>query len=358
MFGGYDDDDPFAQSMGGFSMGGFMNPNRGFSEMYRCYSIAMMQSGSERDNVSYGGKIILPQSALEKLSRLNISYPMLFKLINSERNVHTHAGVLEFIAEEGRAYLPHWMMNALQVEQGEIIEIKNTSLPLGTFVRIQPQSVDFLDISDPKAVLENAFRNFATLTQGDIIQIIYNNKVYEIKVLEIKPSYDNQGGISIMETDLEVDFAPPVGYVEPSQVPKSIPMGSKMIIDEPRSTKSANAPFQGSGQTLKTRAKDLMKGSPNSSTTSLSDAVAESAAITHEDDAVPAPLHLPFGQLYFGYPVIPLRSAEEKESAAAKTFAGSGQTLRAAKKAQSRQGSGTSSPAPQGEDKGKGRSVR
>lgn len=42
--------------MGGFSMGGFMNPNRGFSEMYRCYSIAMMQSGSERDNVSYGGK--------------------------------------------------------------------------------------------------------------------------------------------------------------------------------------------------------------------------------------------------------------------------------------------------------------
>jgi ubiquitin fusion degradation protein 1 len=34
---------------------------------------------------------------------------MLFKLINTDRNVHTHAGVLEFIAEEGRAYLPHWV---------------------------------------------------------------------------------------------------------------------------------------------------------------------------------------------------------------------------------------------------------
>jgi ubiquitin fusion degradation protein 1 len=34
---------------------------------------------------------------------------MLFKLINAERGVHTHAGVLEFIAEEGRAYLPHWV---------------------------------------------------------------------------------------------------------------------------------------------------------------------------------------------------------------------------------------------------------
>ncbi|KAM3579332.1 ubiquitin fusion degradation protein [Umbelopsis sp. WA50703] len=352
-FGGYDDEDPFAQTMGGFGLGGFMNPNRGFSEMYRCYSIAMMQSGSDRDNVSYGGKIILPQSALEKLSRLNISYPMLFKLINAERGVHTHAGVLEFIAEEGRAYLPHWMMQALQVEQGEIIEIKNTSLPLGTFVRIQPQSVDFLDISDPKAVLENAFRNFATLTQGDIIQIIYNNKIYEIKVLEIKPIYDDHGGISIMETDLEVDFAPPVGYVEPSAAPQSIPMGSKMIIDEPQ-TKPANAPFQGSGQTLKSRAKDLLKDSPNSSTTSLSDAVAESAAIQHEDSAIPAPLNLPFGQLYFGYPIVPLKSAEEKENEVKQNFSGAGQTLRAARKAQSRQGSGTSSPAPQSDGKGKG----
>ncbi|KAG2183040.1 hypothetical protein INT44_006021, partial [Umbelopsis vinacea] len=353
-FGGYEDDDPFQQAIGGFSMGGFMNPNRGFSEMYRCYSIAMMQSGSDRDNVSYGGKIILPQSALEKLSRLNISYPMLFKLINGERNAHTHAGVLEFIAEEGRVYLPHWMMNALQVEQGDIIEIKNTSLPLGTFVRIQPQSVDFLDISDPKAVLENSFRNFATLTQGDIIQITYNSKVYEIKVLEIKPNYDDHGGISIMETDLEVDFAPPVGYVEPSQMPQSTPMGSKMIIDDPKSTKPANAPFQGSGQTLKSRTREYVMYSVRISTTSLSDAVAESAAITHEDDAVPAPLNLPFGQLYFGYPVIPLKSAEEKENGPAKSFGGSGQTLRAARKGQSRQSSGTASPAsqPDGEDKG------
>jgi Ubiquitin fusion degradation protein UFD1 len=43
------------------------------------------------------------------LARLNISYPMLFKLINGDRNAHTHAGVLEFIAEEGRVYLPHWV---------------------------------------------------------------------------------------------------------------------------------------------------------------------------------------------------------------------------------------------------------
>jgi ubiquitin fusion degradation protein 1 len=61
-----------------------------------------------------------------------------------------------------------------------------------------------VDIKCNHSRLENSFRNFATLTQGDIIQITYNSKVYEIKVLEIRPNYDDHGGISIMETDLEV----------------------------------------------------------------------------------------------------------------------------------------------------------
>lgn len=70
--------------------------------------------------------------------------------------------------------------------------------------------------------LENALRNFSTLTLGDTIQINYNDKVYEIMVLNVKPHFEEHAGISIVETDLEVDFAPPVGYVEPSR-PVSTP---------------------------------------------------------------------------------------------------------------------------------------
>lgn len=33
---------------------------------------------------------------------------MLFRLINASKNKSSHAGVLEFVAEEGRAYLPQW----------------------------------------------------------------------------------------------------------------------------------------------------------------------------------------------------------------------------------------------------------
>ncbi len=79
-----------------------------FDEYYRCYPIVMLP-GPERETANHGGKVFLPTSALDKLTRLHISYPMLFELINGARERVTHAGVLEFIAEEGKIYLPLWV---------------------------------------------------------------------------------------------------------------------------------------------------------------------------------------------------------------------------------------------------------
>lgn len=53
--------------------------------------------------------VIMPPSALEQLTRLNIIYPMLFKLTNKKTNRITHCGVLEFVADEGKVYLPYWV---------------------------------------------------------------------------------------------------------------------------------------------------------------------------------------------------------------------------------------------------------
>lgn len=55
--------------------------------------------------------VIMPPSALEQLSRLNIEYPMLFKLTNPTTEKITHCGVLEFIADEDKIYLPYWVRN-------------------------------------------------------------------------------------------------------------------------------------------------------------------------------------------------------------------------------------------------------
>ncbi|KAI9141572.1 ubiquitin fusion degradation protein UFD1-domain-containing protein [Paraphysoderma sedebokerense] len=149
---------------------------------------------------------------------------MLFELSNPASAKATHGGVLEFIAEEGRAYLPRWMMQSLFLNEGDLITVKNVNLPLGKFVKIQPQSVDFLDIYDPRAVLEQSFRSYATLTKDDVISISYNNKQFDLLVMEVKPA----NAVSIVETDLEVDFAPPVGYKEPERQP-SRAIGSSAV---------------------------------------------------------------------------------------------------------------------------------
>ncbi|KAF9281985.1 ubiquitin fusion degradation protein [Mortierella alpina] len=350
MFNGYDDYPSYG--MGGYGMA---SRGGGFNEQYRCYSVAMMQ-GNERQNVNHGGKIIMPQSALAKLASLHIQYPMLFELSRGSQS--THAGVLEFIAEEGRVYLPHWMMKTLVLAEGDLVTVKSVGLPLGSFVKIQPQSVDFLDISDPKAVLENALRNFSTLTKGDNIEILYNEKIYGILVMEIKPPGN---GISIVETDLEVDFAPPVGYQEPTPVPRSRPiMESKLRkeveerIATPDSAKKV--PFEGQGQRLNGAA-GVNKGKSSTKTTSSSSNTTSTSAKEKQVDVLdksgseaPAALNLPFGSLYFGYKYTPPKSAEDHQKAAEAAkqepvFEGAGQTLRPPRKSTAR-GSGANSPSP------------
>ena len=133
---------PFVRIMfrgGPFGMGEGVPPFFGgagiggnFRQQYRCYSVAMSPATNPQ-GLEEGGKsechaafrclrvdpplritwntpraVIMPPSALSELTRLNIQYPMLFKLTSS-RSKATHCGVLEFVAEEGKIYIPHWV---------------------------------------------------------------------------------------------------------------------------------------------------------------------------------------------------------------------------------------------------------
>ncbi|CAI9263609.1 unnamed protein product [Lactuca saligna] len=49
--------------------------------------------------------------------------------------------------------------------------VKNVTLPKGAYVKLQPHINDFLDISNPKAILETTLRNFSCLTTGDSIMM-------------------------------------------------------------------------------------------------------------------------------------------------------------------------------------------
>lgn len=176
-----------------------------------------------------GDKILLPPSAFDTLARLQVDYPMLFKL--TAGNHVTHCGVLEFTAEEGCVYIPFWMMQNLHIEEGALLTVTNVSLPKATFVKLQPQSVEFLEISNPRAVLEHALRNFSCVTKGDIIQLPFNNRNLHFELKDVQPS----PAACIIETDCNVDFDAPVGYQEPSPSPSvasSQPQSMKEELEE------------------------------------------------------------------------------------------------------------------------------
>ena len=114
-----------------------------FKQQYRAFSVSMMP-GQERHDVEKGGKskkrrqkcnvpilcsshhatfgsgsteyaaiddlidLLIDADAFD-VARLNIVYPMLFRLTNEPVGRTTHCGVLEFVAEEGRLYLPNWV---------------------------------------------------------------------------------------------------------------------------------------------------------------------------------------------------------------------------------------------------------
>ena len=97
----------------------------------------------------------MPQSALANLTNLDLESPWMFQLRNpANPAASTHGGVLEFIAEEGVVHLPYWMMRTLRLNEGDPIRITGTELPKGKLVKLQAQSVHFLEISDPKTVYE------------------------------------------------------------------------------------------------------------------------------------------------------------------------------------------------------------
>jgi len=104
-------------------------------------------------------------------------------------------------------------MSNLTLTEGKLIRIRNVSLPKATFVKFQPQHVDFLDISNPRAVLEYKLRSFSCVTVGDHLAFNYNDRKYYLEVKEVKP----QDAACIIEADVNVDFEAPVGYKEPER---------------------------------------------------------------------------------------------------------------------------------------------
>lgn len=258
--------------------------------------------------------------------------------------------------QHGADLLIFQMMQTLSLDPGDLVQILSTDLPPGQFIKLQAQSTSFLDISDPKAVLENAFRNFSCLTKGDVFTFAYNDQIYEMAVLETKPETGKNGGIVTLETDLEVDFAQPVGYEEPKRVsgtstPRSgvgsLPAGGMVHSTgtmaqainytsiAPHSTtaaagaKAVSSNFLYGGHKLKGSKAPTPKASTPVAGASTNP---PQPIVPRPRTNGPQPLRLPPNKLFFGYEIKPVKKTgeenKENEGDAKPHFQGQGQSLR------------------------------
>ena len=165
---------------GGFGGGGAA---ASVSATFRCYSVSVLG----RAEVEEGDKVVLPASFFERLTLAEVQFPMQFRAVNTSLGTSTHCGVLEFTAEEGRVYMPHWVMENLALAEGQFVQLTSAKLSVCTYVKFRPHKTEFIQLSNPKAVLERHLPKFSCLTQGDTIVVPYQGKKYHIDVLEIKP---------------------------------------------------------------------------------------------------------------------------------------------------------------------------
>lgn len=118
----------------------------------------------------------------------------------------THAGVLEFVADEGTVGLPRKVVLSLlgatahQIPVGpgessgdrekaspavdglENVVVRYVRLAKATFARVVPETVGLSQVSELRAMLENNMRNHATLTVGDRLSVWRRGKEFSMKV--------------------------------------------------------------------------------------------------------------------------------------------------------------------------------
>ena len=176
-----------------------------FIEVYQAFPCQIMG----REDIDLSNNIILPPSALQKLSNLNDFWnnknPVLFQILNIDLNIKTHCGVIEFTAEEGLCYIPSNMFARLKIEKGEKINIRNVSLPKGISIRFQPHITEFIKNPNPIEIIQNNLINYFCLTEGDTISVKFGHKIYKVDVIECKPAR----AIQIVDSYLKIDLVPP-----------------------------------------------------------------------------------------------------------------------------------------------------
>mmetsp|Transcript_21706 Transcript_21706/g.50363 ORF Transcript_21706/g.50363 Transcript_21706/m.50363 type:complete len:418 (+) Transcript_21706:224-1477(+) len=182
-----------------------------------------------------GDRITLPVSALSGLEfkgAMEIKGPMHFEL-TTEHGGKTHAGVLEFTAEDGTVGLPPKVAACLAAVTGNDetpeggynsrVTATYVRLEKGTFVSLQPRTREFANamgnvrgssvpvydsargkwvLPGLEGILHSTLQPLCALTLGDTVQVEHDGSVFDLDVVQLEPAQ----AVSLIDTDIQVEL--------------------------------------------------------------------------------------------------------------------------------------------------------
>lgn len=155
-------------------------------------------------------KTLLPAACIPDLDlEAGITYLEVSSDINDKKSV---CAVHEYTESPGIIFMPARIMNAIGIDAGDNVKVvQKKDIPSGEYIKIRPFQKAFIQISNPKVVLEKHISQYyPILTQGEVINIQYNDIDYQIEIVETKPATS----IQTTNCDINLDFDRPVDMEE------------------------------------------------------------------------------------------------------------------------------------------------
>ena len=182
-------------------------------------------------NYENSNKVLAPKSLLLKLSQYdNLKYPIHFKLNesfyreSSDYKDYIYA-IYDYIEDIDTIFFPNEIYRSIDldklVEYDNQVEMQiiNYEIPKAESLILKPFTSNFLSIPNPKLYLEAHLRtHYTALFKNQIISTIFGKTHINIEVLDTQP----ESLVSLLETDVTVDFEAPYDYIDPATIDKSI----------------------------------------------------------------------------------------------------------------------------------------
>ena len=183
----------------------------------------------QRNELEYSNQIILPPEILAHQKNYEGDV-LFFELRNMEKKMNV--GVYEFTDIPDICYIPYYFMQSLGIKEGDRIQVELLSFhpPPATSIVLKPQEHAFLELYDPKLLLENYMSQYYPIVSlNDVIRIRDKDIDYCLLVTKLEPS----DVVQTINCDISLEFEDAIDFVPlalPSAPPNPPPtMNSSLV---------------------------------------------------------------------------------------------------------------------------------